>query len=31
MLHLGDKYESDFVFITSVYKMVGRAQAQFYI
>ena len=24
MLHLRDKYESDFVFITSVYKMAGR-------
>ena len=31
MLHLGDKYESDFVFITSVYKMAGRAQASFNI
>ena len=31
MLHLGDKYESDIVFITSVYKMPGRAQASFNI
>ena len=31
MLHLRDNYESDIVFITSVYKMAGRAQAQFNI